>query len=328
MFPFEGARQTYEEVKRVYKLYGAEDKLYWFTGPGGHGNLTPIAPKILGFFARYLKDDSSEQTYVPLRIERREDLLCTPAGHIDGETVASLARKRADAIVTPHPSATALAQEIRKLTGAMVRPESAAAQVIVKSTEQRNRYRIDTIVLRSEGEVEVPGLVATPESSVRSALLVLGNEPPADLDAQVSSGRIVMVVNPQPWPVGTESVKSPYLGGFNLLALRCFMVGKSLIGLRIDDAIRAVNWLSARASSIELRSSGNAAIVALHAAVLDRRIKKVDAASPLASYRAIIDEPLHRNVSDVVIPGVLRAYDIADLQKDLAHRASTTSTGN
>ena len=54
MFPFEGARQTYDEVKRIYKLYGAEDRLQWITGPGGHGNLGPISPAILGFFIHHL----------------------------------------------------------------------------------------------------------------------------------------------------------------------------------------------------------------------------------------------------------------------------------
>jgi dienelactone hydrolase len=56
MFPFEGARQSYEEAQRIYKLYDAGERLQWITGPGGHGNLGPIAPAILGFFVRYLKD--------------------------------------------------------------------------------------------------------------------------------------------------------------------------------------------------------------------------------------------------------------------------------
>jgi hypothetical protein len=33
----------------------------------------------------------------------------------------------------------------------------------------------------------------------------------------------------------------------------------------------------------------------------------------LADYRTIVEQPLHRNVSEVVIPGVLRKYDTGDL---------------
>ena len=40
----------------------------------------------------------------------------------------------------------------------------------------------------------------------------------------------------------------------------------------------------------------------------------------LASYRMIVDEPLHRNVSEIVIPGVLTKYDMGDLIYALAPR--------
>ena len=54
-------------------------------------------------------------------------------------------------------------------------------------------------------------------------------------------------------------------------------------------------------------------MVALHAAVLDARISKVVVANTLMSYRMIVDQPVHRNVSEIVIPGVLQHYDTTDL---------------
>ncbi len=54
-------------------------------------------------------------------------------------------------------------------------------------------------------------------------------------------------------------------------------------------------------------------MVALHAAVLDSRISKVVVANTLTSYRMIVDQPVHRNVSEIVIPGVLQHYDTTDL---------------
>ena len=54
-------------------------------------------------------------------------------------------------------------------------------------------------------------------------------------------------------------------------------------------------------------------VVALHAAVLDSRIKGVTIKNTLASYRMIVDQPVHRNVSEVVVPGVLKKYDLGDL---------------
>ena len=34
MFPFEGARKSYEEARRFYTIYGAGDRIQWITGPG------------------------------------------------------------------------------------------------------------------------------------------------------------------------------------------------------------------------------------------------------------------------------------------------------
>src|SRR5262249_17847293 len=56
------------------------------------------------------------------------------------------------------------------------------------------------------------------------------------------------------------------------------------------------------------------------AAVLDPRIGRVVAEGTVASYRLIVDQPVHRNVSEIVIPGVLRRYDTADLLKAVSPR--------
>src|SRR5262249_54746496 len=134
-------------------------------------------------------------------------------------------------------------------------------------------------------------------------------------------GRIVMTMDARPTPVGTESIKSAYLGVFNLLSLRAFLVAKTIVGLRTDDAARAMDWLSARTdvdtSSITIYGSGPLGVVALHAAALDSRVSQIVVEDTLASYRMIVDQPVHRNVSEVVIPGVLRHYDTDDLIESL-----------
>ena len=64
---------------------------------------------------------------------------------------------------------------------------------------------------------------------------------------------------------------------------------------------------------ITVYGNGAEGMVALHAAALDARISRVVIENSLADYRSIVDLPLHRDVSDVVIPGVLRRYDTGDL---------------
>ena len=340
MFPFEGARQTFDEVKRFYGAYSAEDKIHWITGPGGHGNLGPVTPAIMKFFTLNLKGSSDEPTFSTLRAPTATATVVTPTGQVSTEfrepaSVFSLNRKRAETRMAKQTEWTSKADvsrlqtrlrtDIRALTGAVIEP-GAVTQVNVNSTEQRTSYRLETIVMTSDNDMQIAGYIAVPNliTSAMPATLMMDTRPSTslieaggDVDRLAKAGRIVMLFDARPTPPGTESIKSPYLGPFNLLSLRSFLVGKSIIGLRIDDTIRAVNWLAARRdvdrNAITVYGSGPLGMVALHAAALDSRISKVVVANTLTSYRLIVDQPVHRNVSEIVIPGVLQHYDTTDL---------------
>ena len=65
---------------------------------------------------------------------------------------------------------------------------------------------------------------------------------------------------------------------------------------------------------------GAAALVALHAAVIDPRIDRLVTVGGLLSYRSLIDDPLAREPFSSYLPGVVRAYDIRELYAALAPR--------
>jgi cephalosporin-C deacetylase-like acetyl esterase len=343
MFPFEGAKQTHEEAARIYKLYGAEDRLQWITGPGGHGNLGPISPAILGFFLHYLKGSpAGDAVFTPLRIQNAADLLCTSTGQvwtsIGGETIASIIKAHAAQILPKtHPGPAELAEDIRGLAGVIARPSNRSPVAMVSEGEQRQGYRVDKVTLQSE-DGEVTAWVGIPSTAgLKPAVLMVDSQPEkltshgdttgGDFDRLAKSGKVVMALGPKPSPPGTEGSKSPYLGPFNLLSLRAFLVGKTILGMRVDDTIKAVDWLVSRGetdpNAITAYGSGAMGVVVLHAAALDSRIKKVVVENTLASYRMVLDEPLHRNVSEIVIPGVLAKYDIGDLLAAVAPRQVT-----
>jgi len=341
MFPFEGARQTVDEVKRFYATYASENKIQWITGPGGHGNLGPVSPAIMKFFTVNLKRTSDEPSFTALRAPTPTATIVTNNGQVSTEfrepsTVYSLNRKRAESRMAKQtewasksdvpPLQTRLRADIRSLTGAVIEPGAEFTHVAINATERRESYRVETIAMTSDDNMEIAGYVAVPNliTSAMPAVLIMDTRPASslvaaggDVDRLAKAGRIVMVFDARPTPPGTESIKSPYLGPFNLLSLRSFLVGRSIIGLRIDDTLRAVNWLAERRdvdrNSITVYGSGPLGMVALHAAVLDSRISKVVVANTLTSYRMIVDEPVHRNVSEIVIPGVLQRYDTTDL---------------
>ena len=189
---------------------------------------------------------------------------------------------------------------------------------------QRPTYRLDLVAIGGSGEATVMGLLAMPEAPGRhpATILITGQSRDAmatagsELDRLARGGSIVLALEPRPTPPGTESIKSPYLGAFNLLSLRALLVGRTLIGLRVDDTVRAVDWLSGHdrvSAGVSIIGEGVHGLTVLHAAVLDERIASTLVRRSLISYRKVLDQPGHRNMPEIVIPGVLRRYDVGDL---------------
>src|SRR5262249_32638117 len=181
-------------------------------------------------------------------------------------------------------------------------------------------YQLETVSLKSDGDTELPGILAVPDrAGAKPAVLMMSSQspPPDSIEELVKGNRLVLFLQPRPAPVGTESIKSPYLGVFNLLSLRAFLVGKTILGLRVADAIRALDVLESRKDfdrkAITAYGTGPMGMVLLHTAVLDSRISRLVLEDTLASYRMVVDQPVHRNVSEVVVPGILLHYDTSDL---------------
>jgi hypothetical protein len=239
MFPFEGARQTVNEVKQFYGFYSAEDRIQWITGPGGHGNLGPVSPAIMKFFTKNLKGSSDEPSFTTLRAPTATATIVTNSGQVSTEfrepsSVYSLNRKRAESRMANQTERTSkndvpplqahLREDIRSLTGVVIDPGSAFTHVAINATEQRTSYRVETIAMTSDDNAEVAGYVAVPNliTSAMPAILMMDTRPCSsliapggDVDRLAKAGRIVMVFDARPTPPGTESIKSPYLGPFN-----------------------------------------------------------------------------------------------------------------
>ena len=342
MFPFAGAQQTYDEANRFYGLYGApgghgsEDNLQWITGPGGHGNLGPISNQILAFLAKNLKANAAAPEFRQFRPPDTDDLTATPTGQIstslNSKTVESFNRERP---VRRTGAQNGIVAEIRQ-TAAIVAQPGPSPTVTVTKDEQREGHRVQTLSIQSEPGIDLSMIQAIPDGSGLKPAVVMMDEIPADRTAAApdfgrlaKSGHIVVVLQSRGTPIDAQNGQStqfalgPYMG----VNLRAIIVGKTLVGMRTDDVIRVLNWLSSRSdvdrTSITLYGKGGLGMVALHAAAVDTRITRVIAENTLVSYRTALDAPLHRNLSEITIPGVLQHYDVSDLLQAIAPREVT-----
>jgi hypothetical protein len=349
MFPFAGAQKTEAEARRFYQMFGADADLEFLTGPGHHGNIRPIMPRILTFFLKHLQPGADAANPVlppppapgaspfappPLPKEAFQD---TPTGQVatsfpNAETVHSLNLKRFEA----RPKRKVLTGEqlqaaVRKVTKASGVP---AAGEGAGSAGTGNR-----ITLHPEPGVDLQGELAVPgPSGSHAAILLLTNaasapagsaehkEMSAEMRRLADAGNVVLALTPRPSPPGTEETKAPILGVFYLSELRAELVGKTLMGMRIDDTICALNFLASHAGvdakRITAEASGHLGLVLLHAAVLDRRLSHITIDHSLSSYRSLVEARMPIGAPEDILPGVLRQYDLPDLVKALGPRVT------
>ncbi|MGB6693226.1 MAG: acetylxylan esterase [Terracidiphilus sp.] len=324
-------------------------RLQWITGPGGHGALGPIMGNIVSYFMRNLQpgsdadhpvlpESSPRMLMTPIPNVPKEAYQVTPTGQVSTSypgcaTVFSLNKQRAARLVPLHRPLIAfdrLQQLIRDETGADVKPGETKFDADLLSAGSGPIALPSAGGLRLEGDLAVP---STPGKHPAVLLLVPGSIHGASATAQAShskfdslaaQGNIVLAVTPRPSPAGTDDMKAPLLGPFYLLSLRADLVGKTLVGLRADDAIRAIDYLAARSdvdpAQLSAQASGHMGLVLLHAGVLDRRMRHIEVDHVLSSYRSLVDAPLPIGAPEDVIPGVLLHYDIPDLMRALGPR--------
>ena len=80
-----GARMMYEEARRWYRLYGAEDRIAFFVGPGPHGTPRVSREAVYQWLIRWLNDGQGDFHDVPVKNYSNHELLVTRTGRVEDE---------------------------------------------------------------------------------------------------------------------------------------------------------------------------------------------------------------------------------------------------
>jgi cephalosporin-C deacetylase-like acetyl esterase len=324
-------------------------RFQFITGPGHHGALRPIMGNILGFFMRNLEPGADADHPVippeylqfgpgnPMAKLGKSALQVTRTGQVATSypgcaTVHSLNLERMEKMIPakrPLVPEDPLATAIREVAGVDAVPGA------LKFGADALETRSGTSVLTLDG-FGLVGVLAVPKARGRHPAVILlvpdsiagdsamDGENKAEFERLAAAGNVVLAFTPRPSPPGWEEMKSPILGADYLLSLRAELVGKTLLGLRVDDVIRATDYLAQRSDvdpgRIIAMGSGHMGLVLMHAAVLDGRLKHITVDHVLESYRSLAEAPLPVGAPEDVIPGVLRLYDVPDLAHALGSR--------
>jgi len=200
----------------------------------------------------------------------------------------------------------------------------------------RQDYKIEKIEIQSEPGIMVPALVFVPSGGPKRKSAVVfvdaaGKAADAGeagaIERTVRQGKIVLALDPRGW--GESAPRPKSTGGYSTAyqtAMRALLVGKNMPGMQTMDVLRSFDYLRSRpdvnAAGISVMGKGKGGILALYAAVLEPRIAKAESIGAPESYMAMVRMKIHDDITDLVIPGVLRDFDVPDLVKALGPRCA------
>ena len=323
-FKLEGARQVYEEARRWYGLYGAGEKIRWEVGPGGHGTPLQIREAIYGWMIRWLKDGQGEAREEAVEMHAEHELRATQTGQVATGLgsrdiyqviLEDFQKRKRDG------GAGEMLEVIRKWS-----PPSgqSLAPPRVLSTTTTPELISQRIVFETEPGLEIDAALLVPRAAGRkpAVLVVETGAPPSALATRVaSSGNVVLALNPRDLPFPSDG--RPWLGNW-LGNTRAWLIGRNLPGLRVHDIRHGVDLLAARtdvdASQIRGIARGVAGVWLLLAAAVEPRLSGIWLDRTPYSLRAALENPVHRNLHDAVLPGFALHWDFADVVKAIAPR--------
>lgn len=347
-FPIAGARQTRDGAKRIFPLIDAGQKFGYFEFADEHGWSAPRRAAAYKWLARWLqKRDNDDGKDRVAQLDTAAQLNATPTGQVlttysDAVTVQSMTVALAEQLRAQAKPRTRqqLATQVRKLLS-LPRLTKAPAVDVVGSLD-RDGIHIEKINIHSEPGILVPGLVFSPPhtSARKPAVLYInpngmaaGAAPGGAIEQLVKQGNIVLAIDPRGW--GETAPPLTWASGYPStyqIPMRAMLVGTSMPAMQTYDVLSAFRYLATRtevqANSISLRTSGKATNIGLLAAVVQPRIQAVVADRPPASYLSLTQIKVFKENPDIIIPGVLRDFDLPDLEHALGSRFRIENAGH
>ena len=338
-FSFEGTRKVVEEVGKVYNLYDKPDNFDFFYYNDGHGYSQPRREAAVGFFTKWFLNTDIIMTKTRLPFFDEKELTVTPTGQVATfykeelliqDILMGQYNELADSRKKFLTSGkTTIGKKITELIG-YVQP--AIPVVSQKGAFTEKGWDIEKYVITPEDGLPVPGLLIKREGEERKNLpltIVVDSEGKENvlesgdiISRELAKGRAIFLADLRGFGE-TEDTRdgNNYIRGTNR-EWRTGRVGlfihKSLLGQRTEDIITIVNGLSTldglNQKDIHLVGISLAGPAALHAAMLDSRIKKVEPIESLESWKTYLEDYFKENQVSNLVPEVLKYYDLPDLK--------------
>jgi dienelactone hydrolase len=306
-FPIEASRMAYEEARKWYGLYDAQDKIKRVVGPGGHGTPLVVREAIYDWMIHWLKDGDGSPKEQEVGLLPEPTLWATPNGQVadlpGSREVFDVLRDDYLHRKQPRPRA-----ELVSMLQTMIDPPKLPPAV---------HQQAEIITFETEPGLNVSGAILTPGKSGRhpGVLLVdMRGKMPERARELANAGNVVVVITPRALPPGPDI--RAFWGDW-LPNVRALLVGRNLPAMRAHDILNAYQILKRRQdvdpARISAEASGVAGIWLLMAAAVEKGISSITITQTPYSFAEAFEHPLTRDLHCAVIPGFALKWDLADL---------------
>ncbi len=345
-FDCRGMLEIYDELKRIYRLLGAEDNILYFFGPDQHGYTRSNREAMVNFFCQTagIKAPSREPQITTFKLEQ---IAAAPGAKVSNwqgnRFLYELNAERASQLAEARPNVTeaSLQRDINKVLGLSKRSSTLDYRILrpagnpsLHPYEAVWRYGIET-----EPGIQAilqiwDGPVSRKNNLPRADLPALSNPtlyvPDQSSLSDMTSGIVaddsssIFAVDlrgfgestplgglePDTYgPAGTDYM----ISGFGV------MLDQSYLGRRVHDLLCVLDVIqTAGNKDIHLIGRGNGAIIATFAALLHSNVRRVTLINTLLSYDQLAQKPLYSWALSSLPRSVLRYFDLPDCYRALA----------
>jgi dienelactone hydrolase len=344
-FSIEGARETYEEVKEIYRALGSARNLEMVEDDHGHGYTRKTREALYAFFQKHLSLPGSPAEE-EVEFLTAQELQKTPTGQLStslgGETVFSLNRREAEGLAgrleqsrrEPEKHLSQAILSAKRLSG--YREPSISDRAVFTGRTRMEGHAVEKYFIKGEGDYVIPYLLFVPDRAGDKAVVYL--HPDGKAAAASANGEMEWLMREGFTVLATDILGTGEMGNaafrgdayidnvsYNMW-YTAMLVGRSIVGIQAADVVKLSHWLIQERGMAEIfgLARGEMSPVLLHAAAFDRAISRVALISPYGSYRAIATSRFYSpKFVYSMVPGALTGYDLPDLAASLAPNGLT-----
>ncbi len=347
-FDVRGAEASYWRLRRLYRLFDAEDNAGLFVGPSAHGYSQENREAMYRWFNAVTKI-SDAQVEPNLVIEKDETLYCAPNGQVcelDSRPIYDFTEAKARTLTRKRPDKLTLPDLQKRIRDILRLPETKNAAGpyyrILRNWRSRGYPKPRWTAYMVETEPKIAALVyrlgdeqllSRPQAETKRAILYvahqssdaeLRSEPliasliEAEPDATLYTVDVRGIGESQPDTCDQNSFLSPYGSDF-FYAIHSVMLDRPYVGQRTHDVLRVLDWLTSIGyEEVHLVGNGWGALPATFAAVLSDRVTQVTLKNALTSYTDLAESRNYAWPLSALVPNILTSFDLPDCYRALA----------